>query len=68
MTRADDEDERVRRHRLEVYARESKPLLDYYRGRTTFRSVNGAQAPERVAQDVVARIGAMAPVVSERRP
>ena len=33
MTRADDGDEKVRQHRLEVYARESKPLLDYYRGR-----------------------------------
>ena len=28
-TRADDSDEQVRQHRLEVYARESKPLLDY---------------------------------------
>ena len=31
MTRADDSDEQVRQHRLDVYARESKPLLDYYR-------------------------------------
>ena len=68
MTRADDEDEQVRQHRLEVYARESKPLLDYYRGRPTFQSINGAQPPDRVAADLAARIDAMAPVVSERRP
>jgi adenylate kinase len=68
MTRADDEDETVRQHRLEVYARESKPLLDYYRGRTTFCSINGAQAPDRVAMDLAASIEAMTPVRSERRP
>jgi adenylate kinase len=67
MTRADDEDERVRQHRLEVYARESKPLLDYYRGRPTFRSINGAQAPDRVAKDLATAIDAMPAVASERR-
>ena len=68
VTRADDEDEQVRQHRLEVYARESKPLLDYYRGRPTFQSINGAQPPDQVAAELAARIDAMAPVLSERRP
>ena len=67
ITRADDEDEQVRQHRLEVYARESKPLLDYYRGRSTFRSINGAQAPDRVARELATGIDAIFPVVSERR-
>ena len=67
ITRADDGDEQVRQHRLEVYARESKPLLDYYRGRPTFRSINGAQSSDRVAADLVASIDAMAPVTSGRR-
>jgi len=66
-TRADDEDERVRQHRLDVYARESKPLLDYYRGRPTFQSINGAQAPDRVATDLAARIDAMANVPSRTK-
>jgi adenylate kinase len=66
MTRADDGDENVRRHRLEVYARESRPLLDYYRGRPTFRSVNGAQPPDRVAAELALKIGAMVPVRTER--
>jgi adenylate kinase len=61
ITRADDGDEAVRQHRLEVYARESKPLLDYYRSRPTFRSINGAQAPENVSAAVVAAIDSMMP-------
>jgi adenylate kinase len=68
VTRADDGDENVRRHRLQVYARESKPLVDYYRGRPTFRSINGAQSPERVARELSASIDAMAPVLSGGRP
>lgn len=68
IIRADDGDENVRRRRLEVYAKESKPLLDYYRGRPTFRSINGAQTPDRVAADLVASIDVLAPVQSGRRP
>ena len=67
ITRADDGDEHVRRHRLEVYARESKPLLDYYRSRSTFRSINGAQTPDRVAHELAAGIDAMVPVASRHR-
>jgi adenylate kinase len=67
ITRADDGDENVRQHRLEVYARESKPLLDYYRGRPTFRSINGAQTPNRVAQELAASIESMAPVALGQR-
>jgi adenylate kinase len=67
MTRADDEDEQVRQHRLQVYARESKPLLDYYRGRATFRSIDGAAAPDRVAKDLAASVDEMVPVVTQRR-
>jgi adenylate kinase len=59
IMRADDGDAAVRQHRLEVYARESKPLLDYYRPRPTFRSINGAQAPELVAADLAKAIDAM---------
>ena len=62
ITRADDGDEKVRQHRLEVYARESKPLLDYYRDRPTFRSINGAQTPDRVARELAAGIDSMVAV------
>jgi adenylate kinase len=49
--RADDREE-VIRERLRVYARDTRPLVDFYRDRPTFRAVNGAQAPENVARDL----------------
>ena len=49
--RADD-DGQVVLERLKVYERATRPVLDYYRARPTFRVVNGAQAPEQVAHDV----------------
>jgi adenylate kinase len=67
MTRADDSDEQVRQHRLDVYARESKPLLDYYRDRSTFRSSNGAQAPDQVAKELATKIDQMVAVASRKR-
>jgi adenylate kinase family enzyme len=36
--------------RLKVYHRSTRPVLEFYRQRPTFRVVNGAQAPEVVAQ------------------
>lgn len=38
--------------RLKVYERATRPVLEYYRERPTFRVVNGAQSPERVAQEM----------------
>jgi adenylate kinase len=61
VMRADDGDVNVRQHRLQVYAKESWPLIDYYRSRPTFRSINGAQPPEKVASDLEAAIDAMLP-------
>jgi adenylate kinase len=51
VQRADD-DASVVRERLKVYARDTKPLVDYYRTRPTFCRVNGAQTPDRVAADL----------------
>ena len=70
ITRADDGDEAVRRRRLEVYAHESRPLLEYYRPRPTFRSINGAQPADKVAAELSAAIDAVipAPIRAGRRP
>jgi adenylate kinase len=38
--------------RLKIHQRSTKPVLEYYRERPTFRVVNGAQAPERVAHEL----------------
>ena len=51
-----DDDQDVVLERLRVYQQSTKPVLEYYRGRPTFRVVNGAQAPERVASELNALI------------
>jgi adenylate kinase len=55
VQRADD-DQDVVLERLRVYQQSTKPVLEYYRARPTFRVVNGAQAPERVASELNALI------------
>jgi len=47
-----DDDEQVVLERLKVYDRETKPLVEFYRDRPTFRIVNGAQPQERVAHEM----------------
>ena len=47
-----DDNEQVVLERLKVYERATKPLVEFYRERPTFRIVNGAQAPERVANEL----------------
>lgn len=51
VTRVDD-DKDVVMERLKVYQRTTKPLVEYYRDRPTFRVVNGAQPSERVAHEL----------------
>ena len=55
VQRADDREE-VIRERLRVYARDTRPLLDYYRARPTFRAIDGSQPPDRVATALDAAI------------
>jgi adenylate kinase len=49
IQRSDDNEATVR-ERLRVYTTNTKPLLDYYGKRATFRSVNGAQSADQVAK------------------
>ena len=51
VQRADDNEATVR-ERLAVYRKKTMPLIEYYRARPTFRSVNGAQTPDRVAEEL----------------
>jgi adenylate kinase len=55
VQRSDDREDVVR-ERLRVYARDTWPLVEFYRGRPTFRSVNGTQPPDLVTADLVAAI------------
>jgi len=47
-----DDNEAIVLERLKVYRKQSEPLVEYYKGRPTFRSIDGAQAPDRVAADL----------------
>jgi len=66
IQRADD-DQGVVRERLKVYQTSTKPVLEYYRERPTFRVVNGAQSPERVAHELDTMIDDAATAMSGER-
>lgn len=55
VQRSDDNDA-VIRERLNVYQRQTRPLVEYYQASPTFRSVNGAQTPDRVAADLLSAV------------
>lgn len=66
VQRTDDSEDVVVR-RLKVYERDTRPLVDYYKDRPTFRIVNGLQAPELVAQELAAVIDSAAAAREPRR-
>ena len=51
MTRPDD-NESVVRERLKVYQRQTKPLVDNYSARSTFRAIDGDKPPDVVTASV----------------
>ena len=59
VTRSDDT-ESVVRERLKIYWRDTRPMIEYYGSRPTFRSIDGAQRPEQVRQALVAAIAELA--------
>lgn len=64
LVQRSDDNEEVVRERLKVYARDTRPIVEYYSGRPTFRTVNGVQAPDRVARDLAEAIESAAVVES----
>lgn len=52
-----DDKESVVRNRLEVYHRQTAPLVEYYGSRPTFRQVNGDQMVDDVTAALVSAIG-----------
>ena len=67
VARADDGKAAVRTRRQGVYAKQTKPILDYYRARPTFRTINGAQAPDRVSGALAAAIDSALATASPSR-
>jgi adenylate kinase len=59
LTQRADDNTAVVLERFKIYQRATKPLVDFYRVRPTFRSINGAQAADSVAADLAAAIEAL---------
>jgi adenylate kinase len=55
VSRSDDS-ETIVRDRLKVYWRETRPMIAFYHTRPTYRSVDGAQTPERVRDALVTAV------------
>jgi adenylate kinase len=62
-----DDDHGVVLERLKIYQTSTKPVLEYYRERPTFRVVNGAQSPDRVAHELDTMIDDAASAMSGER-
>ena len=54
--RGNDDTKDVIAHRLEVFREMTIPLLDYYAGREWMFTVDGAQPPDKVHEDIVTRL------------
>lgn len=54
-----DDDFAVVRERLRVYSQESQPIVEFYRRRPTFRSVDGDQPQDAVAADISAAVASV---------
>jgi adenylate kinase len=56
LTQRPDDNAAVVLERFKIYTTSTKPLVDFYRTRPTFRSINGAQSLDRVAADLTAAV------------
>jgi adenylate kinase family enzyme len=45
--------------RFKIYQRATRPLVEFYRDRPTFRSIDGAQTADSVTADLAAAIEAV---------
>jgi adenylate kinase len=56
LVRREDDDAEIVRHRLATYASSAGPVIDFYRQRPGFFSIDGLQQPEVVTRSLVAAI------------
>jgi adenylate kinase len=63
--RGSDDTQDVIEHRLQVYLDETVPLLEYYANREWMFAVDGAQPPDAVHQEIVARLHKLAAFAPE---
>jgi adenylate kinase len=51
-----DDSENVVRERLKIYWRDTRPMIEYYSARPTFRAIDGKQSPEQVREALVGAV------------
>lgn len=51
-----DDSEAVVRERLKIYWRDTRPMIDFYSSRPTFRTIDGMQTPEKVREALVSSV------------
>ena len=59
LVQRNDDSVDVIRQRLRVFTQETEPLVNYYRDRPTFASIDGLQPPDKVTADLRAHIEAV---------
>ncbi len=62
--RGSEDAEAVVEHRLDVYLAQTVPLLRYYAGREWMFTVDGAQSPDAVHEDIAGRIQKMVALIT----
>ena len=65
LVQRQDDDREVIAQRLRVFTELTEPLVEYYRRRQTFASIDGLQSPERVTQDLKAAVEAAMAVAAK---
>lgn len=53
----DDDTEETVAKRIKVYTNQTQPLIDYYKNKGKLIPVNGDQAPEKVFEEIVQKLG-----------
>ncbi|HYB94963.1 MAG TPA: adenylate kinase [Vicinamibacterales bacterium] len=51
-----DDSESIVRERLKIYWRDTRPMIDFYSSRPTFRAIDGKQTPEQVREALVSAV------------
>ncbi len=57
LIQRDDDSEETARNRLSVYAEQTMPLVDYYKGQGILVEIDGEGNPEKVFNDIAGAIG-----------
>ena len=56
MVARSDDSEAIVRERLKIYWRDTRPMIEFYSSRPTFRRIDGKQTPEEVRESMVSAV------------